>query len=240
MPRRKKETSVAEALVAEDAKAGRGRAYVPRYGETEPQDEPVSEVSAEAPEPVPEVAASPKPKPGTKKSRAHLQTLTTDGDLVDIWERRILNPDFHESIPIRIKTPGMKIRWINLSSSGRYHRARYEQGWVPVTQGELVDEREIFGASFTSEGHVCRGAKQSEMLMKIPLAVFRKIMERRAQLNVESYKKLKTSMGSAGYEHFKGKYGGSAGDQAAEAANRFKGSVKFGTEKVSSDELYEI
>jgi hypothetical protein len=171
----------------------------------------------------------------TKGSRDSLQTFSTDGDLLDIWERRILNPNYQEHNPIRIKTVGMKLRWINLSNHGRFQRARYEQGWIPVVQSELMDEREIFGVSFTSEGYVCRGEKQGEMLMKIPIAVYRKIQERRSELSAASYKKLKENMGSAGYSHFKDKYGGSAGDQAAEAAVGFVGSVKFGQERISSD-----
>lgn len=175
----------------------------------------------------------------TAKARNDLQKFSTDGDLLDIWERRILNPNHQESNPIRIKTPGMKIRWINLSNRGRFQRARYDQGWVPVQQSELEDEREIYGASFTTEGYVCRGEKQGEMLMKMPIAVYKKIQQRRGELNDLSYKKLRENMGSAGHSHFKEKYGGSAGDQAAEAASTFVGSVKFGTEKATTEELFE-
>lgn len=220
----KKTKSVAEEILADD-KGKPGRKYVPKHSESEP--EPAAEQ--------PEIKA----KPGTKRQRAELQKLTSDGDLVDIWERRILNPDVRESIPIRITTPGMRLRWINLSNRGRFQRARYEQGWVPVHKNELVDEREISGVSFTTEGYVCRGEKQGEMLMKIPQAVYKQIQKRRADLNTASYKKLKEQMGSAGSAHFKDKYGGSAGDQAAEAASRFVGSVKFGNERVSSDELLD-
>ena len=182
---------------------------------------------------------TPKKKTPKDLQREDLQKLSTDGDLVDIWERRILNPNHQESLPIRIKTPGMKLRWINLRNSGRFQRARYEQGWVPVHKDELIDEREIFGVSYTAEGNVCRGEKQGEMLMKIPIAVYRRIQQRRDELNVASYKKLKDNLGSAGYQHFKDKYGGSAGDQVAEAASSFVGSVKFGTEKATSTELLE-
>lgn len=237
---KKQAKSVAEEVLAADpgepeVKKG-GRKYTPRF-----EDEPVAE---EAPEEVAEEeeeAPAPKPKGAApvKKQRQALQKLTTDGDLVDIWERRILNPNTRESLPIRITTPGMRLRWINLSNRGRFQRARYEQGWVPVVKGELVDEREIYGASYTSEGFVCRGEKQTEMLMKIPVAVYRKIQQRRTELNRASYAKLKQNMGSAGYGHFKEKYGGSAGDQAEEAASHFVGDVKFGKERVSSDELFD-
>jgi hypothetical protein len=221
-----KNSSVAEEVLAGEQK--KGRKYVPKHTAAADIEDPVA--------PPPAVKAAPR---GLKKSRAELQKLSTDGDLVDIWERRILNPDHRESLPIRITTPGMRLRWINLSNRGRFQRARYEQGWVPVHKSELMDEREISGASFTTEGYVCRGEKQGEMLMKIPLAVYKQIQKRRADLNTASYKKLRENMGSAGYQHFKEKLGGSAGDQAEEAASKFKGEIKFGTDRVSSDELFE-
>ena len=56
---------------------------------------------------------------------------------------------------------------------------------------------------------------------------------------MQSYKKLRQNLGSAGYQHFKDKYGGTAGDQVEEAANSFVGSIKFGTERASTDELLE-
>ncbi len=187
-----------------------------------------------------EETPAPKKKPGvSKNTRASLQKLSTDGDLVDIWERRLLNPNHQESQVVRIKTPGMRLRWINLSNRGRFQRARYEQGWVPVTQTELVDEREIYGVSYTTEGYVCRGEKQGEMLMKIPQAVYRKIMERRSQLNDRSYKNLKDNIAQAGHAHMKERHGGDAGDIASDAVSNFTGSVKFGTERVSTDELFE-
>lgn len=238
MAKRKKQKSVAEEVLAADAKQPqkrRGRKYTPKFTAAEPEDSATSEPDGE---PLQE-PKKPKGKPVPSRRRANLNQFSTDGDLVDIWERRILNPDHRESVPIRIKTAGMRIRWINLSNRGRFQRARYEQGWVPVHRSELLDEREIYGATFTSEGYVCRGEKQGEMLMKIPQAVYRKIQERRTELNTASYKKLRESMGQAGGAHFKERYGGSAGDQAAEAASNFVGSVKFGTEKVGSDELFE-
>jgi len=195
----------------------RGRPYKPRF---------VQEAVAAVAEPFEE---------GSRKPRAAEQELVTDGSLTDIWERRLLNPDGVSSQPIRIKTPGMRIRWINLTNPGRYHRARFEQGWVPVLQNELVDEREIHGVSYTTEGYVCRGEKKGEMLMKLPEAIFKRIQKRRSDLNKKSYDTLRESMASAGSTHFSNKYGTKGGDQAAEAVGNFRGDIKFGSERVSSD-----
>lgn len=178
---------------------------------------------------------------GRKPLRAEEQQFQPEGDagLTDIWERRLLNPDGVSSVPIRVKTPGMRLRWINLSNHGRYQRARYEQGWVPVLRTELVDEREIHGVGYTAEGYVCRGERQGEMLMKIPEVIFKRIQKRRADLNKKSYDTLRDNMASAGSQHFTNKYGRTSGDQAAEAVGQFRGSVKFGTERVDSSDLVE-
>lgn len=219
----KKQESVAEA----ELKKAPGKKYVKKF-DTEEADE-----MFEAAEPEPKKRGRP-----AKVNRDTLQKFSTDGDLVDVWERRILNPNHQESTAIRIKTPGMRLRWINLTNRGRFQRARYEQGWVPVHKNELTDEREIWGVTYTAEGYVCRGEKQGEMLMKIPQAVYKQIQKRRAELNQQSYKKLRDNISGAGYQHFKDRDGGDAADVAVEAASKFVGNVKFGTEKASSDELF--
>lgn len=176
-----------------------------------------------------------KKKPVKQTVREELNTFSTDGDLVDIWERRMLNPNQRPSLPIRLNTPGIHIRWINLANNGRYQRARYEEGWVPIQREQLKDEREIYGVSFTTEGWVCRGERQQEMLMGIPEAVWVKI--RRAKLDEirRSNKKIKENMQSAGSRHFGDKYDNNRGDSIADTLGNFKGEIRFGSESVSPD-----
>src|SRR4051812_26905046 len=113
---KKQAKSVAEDVLAADpgepeVKKG-GRKDTPGF-EDAPVAEEVSEEVAEEEEEAP--APKPKGVAPVKKQRQALQKLTADGDLVDIWERRIINPNTRESLPIRITTPGMRLRWINLS-----------------------------------------------------------------------------------------------------------------------------
>ena len=208
------------------------KSYKPKFQE-EIEEPPVEQTEA-SPKLPPSVG---RKKAGMSATRSDLSKITDVPEVLDIWERRMKNPQVQSSPMIRISTPGMKLRWINLASRGRYQRARYEQGWVPVEKGELVDEREIYGVSYTTENYVCRGEKQQEMLMKIPMAVFRKIQERQAELNKKSYQNLKSNMASAGSQHFGDKYNASVGQQAADAAASFKGSISFGNETLTSDEF---
>lgn len=192
------------------------------------------------------IHTAPAPKPArakkvtpAEKAKEELNKFSTDGDLVDIWERRMLNPQQKEARPIHIKTPGMHLRWINLQNTARYQRARYEQGWQPVLRDELKDEREIYGSSYTTEGYVCRGEKQSEMLMKIPEAVFQKIQKAKRDAVEKSRKHIKENLQGAGAKHFADKYNSNRGDEIADSMSSFKGDIKFGTENVApeSDEL---
>ncbi len=172
-----------------------------------------------------------EPPPTAKE----LSTFSSDGDLLEIWQRRMINPQAREERPIRLKIPGMHLRWINLANNGRYQRARYSEGWMPVEKKELVDEREIFGSSYTTEGFVCRGEKQSEMLMRIPEAVWKQIQSRKFAAIEKSNKQLKDSMKSAGAAHFGNKYNNNKGDEIAETLDNFKGDVRFGTERMEPD-----
>ena len=242
MPRLDKE-EIKKALTSAPVKPRRsGRKYVPKFSDPRSNDVLDDGVPVQIQDDGSVVELDASTNPPVRKTAAQIQhkenaSLTTDGDLLDIWDRRILNPDGITAPPIRIKTPGMRIRWINLSQSGRYQRARYEQGWQPVLKTQLIDAREIYGVSYTSEGYVCRGEKQQEMLMQMPEAVYKKIQKRRIDLNRKSYETLREQMASAGSTHFTDKYGSTAGQQAAEAAGSFKGDIKFGTESVSSEEM---
>lgn len=163
------------------------------------------------------------------------ETFESKGQLLEIWQRRMVNPRALEDHGIRLKLPGQHLRWINLSTNGRYQRARYAEGWTPVRKVELVDEREIFGSSYTTEGYVCRGEKQSEMLMRIPEAVWKQIQSRKFAAIEKSNRQLKDSMKSAGAAHFGDKYNSNKGDEIADTLDHFKGDVKIGREQVEPD-----
>ena len=131
-------------------------------------------------------------------------------DIINIWERRFINPGPTGDIPIPLKDPSFEVRWINTQQEGRFHRATREEGWVPVKPSELVDDPELLGLQ-TADDRVCRGEKNAEILMKIPAAVFDKIRHRKAQLVTESLKRTKGKVAEAIAE----RHGANAGDWAA-------------------------
>lgn len=207
----------------------RGRKYKKRFDDAE-QTEPSASVPVLENEPEPEEVVVAK----TKKDKTTKATsFTQDSNLIDIWERRMVNPYGEASVPIHIKTPGMHLRWINTAQEGRYQRAVYTQGWMPVHKDELHDEREVQGAKFTTEGYVTRGERQAEMLMKMPEAIFRRIRKSMTEALEKEYRNIRQNLQQAGSLHFGDKYGGSAGEQASDAVTNFKGTVKFGKETVT-------
>lgn len=165
----------------------------------------------------------------------------TEGDLQDIWARRIANPDdFGTADEIHIKYSGFKLRWVNNEMAGRYQRVR-NMGYRPVEKDELVDPREIAGVSYTSElsgkAFVCRGEKQKEILMKIPKAIWQEIEKSKVAKRRESYAQLKRSIQEAGVKEHTDKYGSAKGDQAADLVSSFRGNISFGTEQVGIEDI---
>lgn len=165
------------------------------------------------------------------KPKTATQALSKDSNLIDIWDRRMQNPDGISAPPIHLRTPGQHLRWINTRQTGRYQRATYQQGWVPVSKDELADEREIMGAQFTTEGYVTRGERQGEMLMKMPEAIFKRIQQRKGELRDKNNQQIRERMSGAASKHFSEKYDSSTGDQAAEVISQFKGNISFGKER---------
>lgn len=165
-----------------------------------------------------------------------------DGEVHDIWERRMINPETKQGEPIHLKRNGLHLRWINLSNNGRYQRAKYDEGWLPVTKDMLLDEREIYGVSYSVAGEVCRGEKQQEMLMWMPEAVFKKIQARKHQKVLDSQKKIKDSMLQDVATKINDKRGAGRGDEVVERATSsrgtdgaFRGQINFGSEAVEAD-----
>lgn len=217
----------------------RGRRYLSRFGSADgvgSEDNPPAEVPeadlGEANDPAP--VDPPEPKAKAARGRVPAASpIAADSNLIDIWERRMVNPDGISAPLIHLRTPGMHLRWVNTGQTGRYQRAVYEQGWVPVSKSELADEREVRGAQYTIEGYVTRGDRQHEMLMKMPEAIFKRIQSRKAEIRHKEYQKIREQMAGAAGKHFSEKYDAQAGDAAGEIIAGFKGDIKFGTERVN-------
>jgi hypothetical protein len=157
--------------------------------------------------------------------------------LVEVWERRFLNPAQRGSSEVKLKAPGMIVRWINTAIDGRYHRAVYDQGWQPVPVTLLADPSSIPDLYKHPHGIVCRGERGKEVLMMMPERVFEKIRQRKDDLNRASTMKLRSELAEAAA----GKFGADAGDFVHSGATpdgtiKTVGSIQFGHERVPMGE----
>lgn len=153
--------------------------------------------------------------------------------LVEVWERRFVNPGQQSSRPIPLKVQGMATRWINTILEGRYHNAVYEQGWQPVPVKLLQDPSSIPDLYKHPHGIVCRGERGKEVLMMMPQDVFKRIQRRKAELTTASLRKIRSEMAQAAASKF-GAQAGEFIDRGGTSDGLIKtiGSINFGTERV--------
>jgi hypothetical protein len=153
--------------------------------------------------------------------------------LVEVWERRFLNPNQRGSNEVKLKAPGVVCRWINTTIEGRYHRAVYDQGWQPVPVALLADPTSIPDLYKHPHGIVARGERGKEVLMMMPEQVFEKIRRRKAELNQAATRKMRSELAEAAAS----KFGPEAGDfvhsgQTADGVIKTVGTIQFGAERI--------
>lgn len=190
---------------------------------TQPVDTPIpADINVQA---EPEFAApSPVEEPDTQ---------VAPDTLVEVWERRFLNPNQRGSSEVKLKVPGMVCRWINTAIEGRYHRAVYDQGWQPVPVALLADPTSIPDLYKHPHGQVARGERGKEVLMMMPEKVFEKIRNRKAELNRAATTKMRSELAEAAT----GKFGPDAGEFLNSGTTRdgnikAVGSIQFGSERI--------
>ena len=151
---------------------------------------------------------------------------------IEVYERRLLDPDPIGSTPIELKTPGSwTCRWINTGQDGRWSMVVHRLGYVPVKVSELVDPRMVTGLVTSPDGMVTRGDRGQEVLVKMPKEYFERIKLAQAE-------RLKGRMQSeqAQKETLQHALGAKFGDEAASAVREFKGSVLEGVERMGPEE----
>jgi hypothetical protein len=160
-------------------------------------------------------------------------TKVSADTLVEVWERRFLDPNQRGSNEVKLKAQGMICRWINTTIEGRYHRAVYDQGWQPVPVSLLADPSSIPDLYKHPHNIVARGERGKEVLMMMPEQVFEKIRRRKAALNLAATRKIRAELAEAAA----GKFGPEAGDfvhsgQTADGLIKTVGSINFGAERI--------
>jgi hypothetical protein len=106
---------------------------------------------------------------------------------IKVIERRMDHPDLPGSVAIRLKDEPPHtddpqnerrkwyVRWIDTGQDGRYATITSEQGYVPVRIAELQHADHVTGLVDNGDGVVRRGDKGRELLVKMPLKLYRYI-----------------------------------------------------------------
>jgi len=146
-------------------------------------------------------------------------------------ERRLLNPYQNDDVPVLIREKGFELRWFNGAQDGRLYKAVHALGWRPVHVRELIEKSQIVDLVESPEGHVTRGEKGREMLMKFPTDAFRQLQRRKVSiresgdLHRKDAKEQTHMLAEATSERF----GGQAGDAVA----KFRGTT--GSHRIVED-----
>lgn len=133
---------------------------------------------------------------------------------LSVIEKRLsgASPFGMESVAIPLKEPG----WTTyIANGGRSDSRLYDmvhvKGWVPLRADDLAGKPDEFGFTVTTEGHVCRGPKGLEVVYKMPVADYQRLVRAKTAANLKtigSSQKTKQELANAAAATF----GPEAGD----------------------------
>jgi hypothetical protein len=186
--------------------------------------------------------APPLPSPDTVFN-AEAEFASLPPDVLDLLERRLLDPETPGSVPIRLRDEPVggsrkwHLRWVNTAIPNRYHQVTQGLGYVPVRWDELVSRDDVSDRFEASPECVARGEKGVERLLKMPLRYFTAI--KRAQearrLAKDTPKQLKEDLqrdAAAAASTLDPRFGGISGDEAAAVAGSLVGDITVGRERL--------
>jgi len=147
---------------------------------------------------------------------------------VSVLERRLENPFGAPSVDIQLKEGQWALRVINANvRSGRIYEVIHHKGWEFVLTDELPMKPEELGFR-NLDGHVVRGEKGEEVLVKMPKKMFDDIQQAKAEHNIKGLGKKQTLESAAQMAAAQG-----LGDQAAETI--YRSNMQINDSRVSVD-----
>ena len=123
---------------------------------------------------------------GVKVSDEELLEAFKDFANIEVAERRLTDPNLPNALPIRLKDEPQEhedprgirrkwyLRWINLAMPNRHHIAQQSLGYAPVKWDELQNVDAVSNP-FKGGDDVRRSEGGKEALMKLPMALYRRI-----------------------------------------------------------------
>lgn len=150
---------------------------------------------------------------------------------LEILDRRLKTPHLGGTGKIELSIPGnWTLRWANTAIEGRWENVTDYKGWEPVAMTELKNPRQVIGLTATPEGYAARGARASEILMRMPTEYFQKIQQRKVELRQTKATGRKLRQDIA--EHVSAFHGR---PDVAEAIDSARGELRESIERVELD-----
>jgi hypothetical protein len=112
---------------------------------------------------------------------------------LSVIERRLANPlgKRTREIPLKDELKGWTVRVFTKDAEhqDRHYEAVHELGYTPCKPEDFPVDPQSLGFSLSPDGHVVRGEKGQDMVMRIPTADWKKIQRAKAMANLQSIKK---------------------------------------------------
>lgn len=186
--------------------------------------------------------------------RSRRDVKLTDEDLVEAFkdfeniavaERRLDDPNLPGSLPIRLKDEPQEhedprgtrrrwyLRWINLAMPNRHHIAQQSLGYAPVKWDELQNVNAVVNP-FKGSDDVRRGDGGKEALMKMPMALYKRIKAKQHEKHARTMTGRALKDQAIAAAHARG-----LNPEEAEEVGEIVGGIKVGRERLVSNEATE-
>jgi hypothetical protein len=177
---------------------------------------------------------------GLKVSDEALLDAFKDFENIAVAERRLTDPNLPNALPIRLQDEPQEhedprgtrrkwyLRWINLAMPNRHHIAQQSLGYAPVKWTEL-QTADVISNPFKGDEFVRRSEGGKEALMKLPMALYRRIKAKQHEKHQRTMtgRALKDSAIAAA--HARG-----LSPEASENVGEIVGSIKVGRDTLVS------
>jgi len=177
---------------------------------------------------------------GLKVSDEALLDAFKDFENIAVAERRLTDPTLPNALPIRLKDEpeehedprGVRrkwyLRWINLAMPNRHHIAQQSLGYAPVRWTELQTD-DVISNPFKGDEFVRRSEGGKEALMKMPMALYRRIKAKQHEKHARTMTGRALKESAVAAAHARG-----LSPEDSEAVGDVVGGIKIGRDTLVS------
>lgn len=163
-----------------------------------------------------------------------------DFENIAVAERRLSDPTLPNALPIRLKDEPQEhedprqlrrkwyLHWINLAMPNRHHIAQQSLGYAPVRWDEL-QTADVISNPFKGDEFVRRSEGGKEALMKMPMALYRRIKAKQHERHQRTMTGRALKESAIAAAHARG-----LSPEDTEAVGEVVGNIKIGRDRLVS------